>query len=241
MFDIMWTLVTGASKGLGAALCIALAQKGHNIVVHYHSRAQLAQEVVAQCRSYGVQANALCGDFSSAQGVTDFAAHYLNQFPQTNVLINNIGVYLTHPATNTTIEQWQSLMQLNLTTPFILSTYFAQCLKEKNGQIVNIGVSGLHRQVAQSYAAIYFLTKQSLWHLTLSLAREWAHEGVRVNMVSPGQLDISTDLPNDISVLPMQRAATCAEICRAVLFLVDPHSAYITGQNIEVAGGLGLK
>ena len=83
-------------------------------------------------------------------------------------------------------------------------------------------------------------TKAALWSLTRSLAKECAPHGVAVNMVSPGQLDISLSLPKDTSVLPMKRAGTCLEVARVVGFLLQPENHYITAQNIEIAGALGL-
>lgn len=232
----MWTLVTGGAKRLGAALCLALAEKGHSVVVHYRHSQQEALDVVSQCQAKGVQAAAIQGDFSSPAGVKDFIERYLQQFPKTKHLINNVGDYLIRSALRTSVEEWLYLFQVNLHTPFILSQALSSSLIETQGQIINIGVSGLHRHVANTYSTAYTLTKEGLWGLTLALARELAHQGVRVNMVSPGQLDISIDQYK----IPMHRPATCWEVCRVVNFLLDPESAYLTGQNIEVAGGLGL-
>lgn len=232
----MWTLVTGGAKHLGAALCLSLAERGHSIAVHYNHSREEALEVVAQCQSKGARAEAIQGDFSSVESVKDFMERYLHKFPETEVLINNVGDYLTRSALNTSLEDWIYLFQVNLHTPFMLTQFLSPSLQRNKGQIINIGVSGLHRHLASTYATAYMLTKQSLWGLTASLAREWASQGVRVNMVSPGELDFSIDHHS----IPMQRPAACWEVCRVVNFLLDPESAYITGQNIEVAGGLGL-
>lgn len=232
----MWTLVTGGSRRLGAALCLALAEKGHAVAVHYNNSQKEACEVVAQCQAMGVQAAAIQGDFSSLTNVKSFVERYLHQFSETTNLINNVGDYLISSALQTSIEDWISLFQVNLHTPFILTQALIPSLIQNQGQIINIGVSGLHRQVANTYATAYTLTKQGLWGLTLALARELAPQGIRINMVSPGELDISIDH----HPIPMHRPATCWEVCRVVNFLLDPESAYITGQNIEVAGGLGL-
>lgn len=232
----MWALVTGGAKRLGAVLCLALAERGYAVAVHYNRSALAAQQVVADCRKQGVDAMALQGDFSSIQGVTDFAQRYGEACSHTAVLINNVGGYLLGSARQTTVADWAALFQLNLHTPFILTQTLLPHLLAARGHIINIGVCGLHRQIAHVYSTAYTLTKQSLWALTLAYARELAPEGVRVNMVSPGELDISTDT----RPLPMRRPADCGEVSRVVTFLLDPASGYITGQNIEVAGGLGL-
>jgi 3-oxoacyl-[acyl-carrier protein] reductase len=232
----MWTLVTGGAKRLGAALCLALAEKGHAVVVHYNRSQEEALEVVARCQAMGYPAAAIQGDFSSVEGVKDFASRYLQQFAETEVLINNVGDYFIRSALKTSIEDWTYLFQVNLHAPFILMQFLSDSLIRNRGQIINIGVSGLYRHTANTYATAYTLTKQGLWGLTLALARELAPQGVRVNMVSPGELDISIDHHH----IPMHRQATCWEVCRVVNFLLEPASQYITGQNIEVAGGLGL-
>jgi 3-oxoacyl-[acyl-carrier protein] reductase len=232
----MWTLVTGGAKRLGASLCLSLAEKGHSVVVHYNRSKKEAFEIVEQCQAMGREAAMIQGNFSSLASVKEFVERYLEQFPETVSLINNVGDYLIRSALQTTVEEWAHLFQVNLHAPFILTQALAPSLVRNKGQIINIGVSGLKSHTAHTYATAYSLTKEALWGLTLATARELASQSVRVNMVSPGQLTISVDRHQ----IPMHRPAYCWEVCRVVNFLLDPESAYITGQNIEVAGGLGL-
>lgn len=237
----MWTLVTGGAKHLGAAICLDLARQGRSVVVHYNHSHKEALEIVDQCVSLGGKAAAIQGSFSTMASTCHFVQRYLQQFPQTIALINNVGAYQTKSALNTTVEEWNELFQVNLHTPFILSRALIPSLMECRGQVINVGTSGLKTGAARTYASAYFLTKQGLWGLTLSLARELAPHGVRVNMVSPGQLDISVDLPKDLNQLPMHRTVHFSEVCRVIRFLLDPSSDSIMGQNIEVAGGVGLQ
>lgn len=231
-----WALITGGAKGLGASLCLSLAEQGRAIAVHYHTSQIEAEHVVTECRKKGVHSEAIQGDFSSTDTTNDFIKRYLDRFSETDLLVNNIGNYYIASATSTPIKEWERLFQLNLHTPFALTTAFAPSLVRNRGNIINIGVSGLLRLQANTYTTAYTLTKQALYSLTLSLAKEWASHGIRVNMVSPGELDYSIDHHK----IPMDRPGTCLEVCRVVNFLLDPQSGYITGQNIEVAGGLGL-
>lgn len=217
-------------------MCVALAEQGHDVAVHYNHSRDEALEVAAACQTHGVHAAAIQGDFSSVENVKKFAADYREQFPDTAILINNVGNYLIGSALETSVEDWLNLFQVNLHTPFILTQFLSGLVIINKGQIINIGASGLKRHSAHRYSAAYTLAKEGLWGLTLALARELAPQGVRVNMVSPGQLDNSIDSYE----IPMKRPAHCWEVCRVVNFLLDPASAYITGQNIEVAGGLGL-
>lgn len=235
-----WILITGGAKRLGAELCLALAGQGQAVVVHYNKSAKEAKEVVNRCRLLGGQAECLQGDFSTTKGVEQFIENYLKQFPATKTLINNVGNYLIESITQTQTDEWMNLFQTNLHAPFILSQALSNSLIASQGQIINLGVSGVKSISANTYASAYYLTKLSLWGLTLSFAKELACKKVCVNMVSPGYLENSIDFPKNSQDFPMQRAGTCSEVVRVVLFLLDPVNHYITGQNIEVAGGVGL-
>lgn len=232
----MWGLVTGGAKRFGASVCLELAKRGFSVAVHYRNSHDEALEVASACRGCGVQSEVIQGDFATIEGLKRFVDIYLDRFSDTSVLVNNVGDYLARPVLDTTVDDWLSLFQLNLNVPFFLSKALMPSLREQKGQIVNIGVSGLNRNAAFSRAGAYMLAKEALWSLTRTMARELAPQDVRVNMVSPGELDISVDHLKP----PMQRPAQCSEVVRVIAFLLDPESSYITGQNIEVAGGLGL-
>lgn len=232
----MWALVTGGGKRLGAAISLSLAEAGYSVAVHYRHSKKKALETVEACRKKGVEAAAVQCDFDSRESVERFGHDYLEQFPDTHLLINNVGNYSTQSVGEIGISEWIGLFQTNLHAPFILSKVIGEALIKNRGQIINIGVSGLKRGAAPRYSAAYQLTKESLWAMTLSLAREWAPKQARVNMVSPGELDNSVDH----HPIPMGRPGHVDEVCRTVRFLIDPKNSYITGQNIEVAGGLGL-
>lgn len=235
-----WALVTGGAKRLGAEICLKLADDGCNVVIHFNHSESEAMEVAERCRRKGVLAETLQGDFSSLAATLDFAKRYVQKFPETRYLINNVGNYLIKSASLTDYEEWNSIFQNNLNVPFILIRELLDGLKHNKGGIINIGIAGLSNLRADKYSACYSCAKTALWVLTKSLALELAPYQVRVNMVSPGYLDISEDLPSDLSKLPMARTATCAEVAEVVAFLLNDKNSYITGQNIEVAGGVRL-
>lgn len=234
-----WTLVTGGAKRLGARLCADLAVLGHSVLVHYHTSETEALEVVEVCRSLGVAAEPIKGDFSTSASTERFIEICLERYP-IRVLINNVGNYLVKSASQTTVEEWNAIFQSNLHTPFALSKAFLPSLCQFRGNIINIGIAGLVSMRADTYSTAYMSAKMGLLTLTKSMARELASKGVRVNMVSPGYLENSIDLPKDITHLPMHRAATLEEVSRAVTYLLNEQSCYITGQNLEVAGGVRL-
>ncbi|WP_075882625.1 SDR family NAD(P)-dependent oxidoreductase [Candidatus Protochlamydia sp. W-9] len=232
-----WTLVTGGAKRLGAHLCYALAEQGYSVVVHYNKSEQEAKDVVKKCQEIGVEAAAIQGDFSSNEAIQDFTKRYLLEFKETTNLINNVGNYFVRSGLQTPLSDWMALFQINLHAPFILIQKMIPSLLESKGQIINLGVSGLYENPAGIYSTAYRMTKSCLWMLTKSLSVELASKGVRVNMVSPGQTDFSVDLQHQKHKLPMNRPCECKEISRVITFLLHPDSVYITGQNIEIAGG----
>ena len=236
---VKWTLVTGGAKRLGAEICQTLAASGHNIVVHYHNSHDDAINVQAACKKLGVEAELLQGDFSTQETTQKFIDAYLSQFTETEHLINNVGNYLIKSALNMPLKEWYDLFQTNLHAPFALIQALTPSLKKQQGSIVNIGIAGMNHLPADTYATAYSITKASLLMLTKSVAKELAPDHVRVNMVSPGYIDNAVDLP-DPSRLPMGRPATTQEVARAVEFLINKDNAYITGQNIEVSGGVRL-
>lgn len=226
-----WTLVTGGAKGLGAEICLKLASEGHSVIVHYNQSEEESHRIAAECRRYGL-AETIQGDFSSEENVEDFLREYLERFPKTECLVNNVGNYLIKPFLETSVDEMKALYQTNVFAPFMI----AKALKVY-GSIVNLGVAGLGR--ADVYSSAYTMAKSGLLQWTRSLAKELAPELISVNMVSPGYVEGSVDLPSP-SKLPMKRAVNCEEVANLVAFLLDPKNRSITGQNIEIAGGVRL-
>lgn len=236
----IWTLVTGGGKGLGAKICQTLAAEGRPILIHYRTSNQEAFAIRDLCRKTGSDAECIQGDFSSSLSVDAFIEQLLNDFPVVGTLINCVGSYQVQAPLATSDEEWRVLFQTNLHAPVALIRALLPSIKEYQGSIINIGVAGLNHIPADIYATAYTAAKLSLWMTTRSLAKELAPVGVRVNMVSPGMLENTIDKPRDFKKLPMHRLGTLSEAARVVAFLLSDESSYITGQNIEVAGGLRL-
>lgn len=235
-----WTLVTGGAKRLGAEICRTLARKGHSLVVHYRSSQKEAEEVADYCRSLGAEAETLQGDFVTGKSTEDFIERYLERFPETQFLVNNVGSYLTAPASETSIEEWEALFQCNTHAPFAIIKGLSKSLKHHEGAVVNLGIAGLESSRGDVYSTAYTCAKLSLLKLTRSFAREWAASQLRINMVSPGYLENAVDLPQNPASLPMRRPATLQEVASMIAYLLSSESRYITGQNIEIAGGVRL-
>ncbi|MDB6082028.1 MAG: putative 3-ketoacyl-acyl carrier protein reductase, fabG, partial [Chlamydiia bacterium] len=221
-----WTLVTGGAKRLGAEICRTLARSGHSLAIHYNSSETEAKAVAEECRKYDVSAEVIQGDFSTFESTKDFIIRYQKRFVETENLINNVGNYLVRKAKESEMADSYALFQTNVHAPHFLSLNLIQ----EGGAIINMGVCGLHSSRADVRAPLYTASKMALWSLTKSLARELAPQGISVNMVSPGQLENSIDLPADCSTLPMKRPGKLSEVTRVVAFLLDKENRYITGQ-----------
>ncbi|MEZ5315742.1 MAG: SDR family NAD(P)-dependent oxidoreductase [Chlamydiales bacterium] len=236
-------LVTGGAKGLGAMLCKQLAARGHEIVIHFHKSEREAESTMKVCQNLGVMAETIQGDFSTTSSLDLFTQEYLDRFPSTKGIVNNVGNYLISLPSKVEKEDWQSLFQTNFFAPVSLIQSILPQLKQEKGRIVNLGTSGLLPMKAFLNITAYAITKSALWLYTRSLAKELANDHITVNMVSPGFLETAIDLDKNskfVPILPMGRPAKLEEVASVVTFFFEPENQYITGQNIEVAGGFGL-
>ncbi len=235
-----WTLVTGAARRVGAEICLHLASKGYNILIHYYTSRDEALMLASKCERLGVEALVVQGDFTTLESLNEFASRLVSEYPPMANLVNNVGNYIVESILTTEIEDWGHLFQTNLYAPIALTNALLPSIKNFKGAIVNLGMVGVNTVYADTYATAYTATKLSLWFATKSYAKALARDGVRVNMVSPGMLDNAVDKPNDCNTLPMGRAGTAMEVAQVVSFLLNKENSYITGQNIEVAGALRL-
>lgn len=233
-----WTLVTGAAKGLGSAICLELAKRGYSLVIHYRESKAEAEDLKAECERLGSKAEIIKGDFST--GVLEFLEEYISRFPDTKNLINNVGNYHIGSALNTPIDIWQELFQTNFLSSLQIMQALTPSIIQAKGSIINIGVTGIQSVPADVYSPAYTSSKLSLWMATKSLAKELAGQGVRVNMISPGYLENAVDLPTNLSILPQGKPVTLRETAQLVAFLLDDANSSITGQNIEIAGAIRL-
>lgn len=235
-----WILVTGGAKNLGAAISRELARQNYAVVIQYNHSEKEAFAIKEEGLRQGLRVECLQGSFSTLESTLQFIQNYLDKFPNTMHLINNVGNYVLGSCLNISLEQWYELFQTNLHTPYLLIRYLLPSLKQNQGSIINLGVAGAEASRADTYATSYTLTKTALLKLTKSLALELAKEQVRVNMVSPGYLEESVDQPKDLTKIPMQRLGTYKEVVDLILYLLSDQACYVTGQNIEIAGGTRL-
>ncbi len=235
-------LVTGGGRGIGRAIALALAESGMEVVVNYSNSAAAAKEVVELITASGGKAYALQANVAMEEDVDGLIKTVLERSGRLDVLVNNAGITRDGLLMRMKTSEWQAVIDLNLTGVFLCSRAVARpMLKQKSGRIINItSVVGLMGNAGQ---ANYAAAKAGVVGLTRSTAKELASRGITVNAVAPGF--IATDMTKDLDVdailldIPLGTFGTQEQVAGAVRFLAtDPASAYITGQVLQVDGGM---
>lgn len=235
-------LVTGAARRTGRGLALALARAGADVVVHYGRSRQDAESAVAEIAALGRRGFAISADLAVPGQAEALIEAALTQAGRLDMLVNNVGNYPLGDPLGLAPEQFRATLETNLIAPYALIRAALPALVASGaGQVINLGYAGVEHMIANTRAMAYQISKAGLLVLTRSLAQALGPQGVRVNMVSPGHIDNSVDLPADIEKhVPLGRPAQVDDIAGALLFLLSPAGGYITGANIEVAGGYRL-
>jgi 3-oxoacyl-[acyl-carrier protein] reductase len=230
-------LVTGSARRLGREIALRLAAAGHFTFVHYLGSKREAESVLKAIRAAGGDGALVSGDLGKATGVASIVRAVRSKTSHLDVLVNNVGVYKVGPLLTFSADDFDTVMRANLTGCFRLSQALIP-LMPKGGNMVNIGYAGVDNLTATTHNTAYLISKTGLHILTKSLAQALGPRGVRVNMVSPGILSNSVELPKKASdFVPMGFLGEVADVAEAVDFLVSDKARYITGVNLDVAGG----
>ncbi len=237
-------VVTGAAQGLGLATATLLAKNGYEVVL---TDVQPLEEVIARLGATQAKVLGLCGDVSSEEFVRALAARVHADYGGADVLVNNAGISMIVPAEETSVAQWQRVMDVNLLGPFLMCKYLgAQMLARRRGSIINVAsIAGLG---GVSHRSAYNTSKHGLIGLTRTLAAEWGGRGVRVNAVCPGWIKTEMDdaaqelgLYSDQDItnrVPMARFAQAADVAGAIAYLADwEKSGFVNGVSLPVDGG----
>jgi 3-oxoacyl-[acyl-carrier protein] reductase len=235
-------LVTGASRGIGRATALALASEGAAIVVNYASSSSAATEVVEQIEANGGRAIAFKANVANSDEVDQLIAATMEKFGRIDVLVNNAGITRDTLLLRMKLEDWQAVIDLNLTGVFLCTRAVSKImLKQKSGRIINItSVAGQMGNAGQSN---YSASKAGVIGFTKTVARELAPRAITVNAVAPGFIttDMTDGLKSDpiLKMIPLARYGQPEEVAGMIQFLASSSAAaYITGQVFNVDGGM---
>jgi 3-oxoacyl-[acyl-carrier protein] reductase len=237
-------LVTGGTRGIGRSIALALARTGYRVAVNYIVEPERASAAVDELVATGTEAVAVEADVGDPSAVGRMVGEVVDRFGRLDVLVNNAGTQTWTPLLEVTPEEWDLVIRTNLTGTFLCTQAAARHMRTRGGgSIVNIG-SGCNKVPFPGLVA-YTASKGGIEMLTKVSAVELAPVHIRVNCVAPGAVDVERtrlELPDYAGtwgrLTPIGRVGTPEDIADAVVFLVSPASSYVTGQTLNVDGGL---
>ena len=231
-------VVTGGSRGIGRAVCVALAKQGCNVVVNYCHGAEPAEQTAALCRAEGVDAVAVQADVSTAEGCKALFDAAVNAFGRVDVLVNNAGITRDGLLLRMSEADFDAVLNANKEAA-------RRMVRQRHGRIINLSsVVALRGNAGQ---ANYAASKAGLIGLTKSLAKELAGRNITVNAVAPGliETDMTAALPEAVRTgmlhsIPAGRAGKPEDVANAAAFFAAEQSSYLTGQVLCVDGGMAM-
>ena len=237
-------LVTGGSRGIGKSIALKYAENGYNIVINYVTDKTNVDELKKEFNKYGVECLIVKADVSKAEEVKNVVKQTIEKFGKIDVLVNNAGITRDTLLMRMKEEDFDKVIEINLKGTFLVTKAVTPyMIKKRNGRIINLSsVVGVTGNAGQSN---YSASKAGIIGFTKSVAKELASRNIRANAVAPGFIntDMTSVLSDDVKAninaqIPMKRMGTAREIANVVYFLGSEESSYITGQVINIDGGM---
>lgn len=244
LLDGKTALITGASKGIGKAIAMTYAKEGANVAFTYLSSVEKGQALEGELAAFGVQAKGYRSDASDFAAAGELVNSVIADFGGLHILINNAGITKDNLLMRMTEEMWDQVINVNLKSCFnTVKASTRNFMKQRSGSIINItSVVGLRGNAGQ---ANYSASKAGIVGFTKSVALELGSRGIRSNAVAPGFIE--TEMTNVLDektvqgwrdAIPLKRGGTPEDVAQACVFLGSDHSTYITGQVLQVDGGM---
>ena len=237
-------LLIGASGGLGKHFTAGLAKAGYNMALHYNDKEDELKSTLPQLNSFNIKNKTYKADITSENDVKNMIAKVNDDFGSVDVLINNAGISLDGVSWKLELESWNKVLAVNLTGPFLCIKHVLPLMKKNNwGRIINM--SSVVSQIGVPGTAAYAVSKSGLSGLTKTVAKEVSKNNITINTISLGYFkagmlyQISEELREQIKMtIPKKEFGDPEDLVSCVLYLTGEHSGYITGQTININGGL---
>ena len=237
-------IVTGAARGIGKAVAVRFAQEGCNIAFTDLEMDENAKAIETEIAALGVKVKGYASNAASFEDTHNIVNEILNDFGRVDILVNNAGITRDGLMMRMSEQQWDSVINVNLKSAFnFIHALTPVMIKQRAGSIINMSsVVGVHGNAGQ---ANYAASKAGMIGLTKSIARELGSRGIRANAIAPGFIitEMTHKLPEEVreewaKLIPLKRGGTPEDVSNTALFLASELSSYITGQVIQVDGGM---